>query len=66
MPNTFALVICYVPLKNDEDYVREEIEHRLQSVENIRRTQYHFQHRTKDFRFLVGHLCEYLSMLKLG
>ena len=66
MPDAFALVVRYVPLQYDDDYVREEIEHNLESVENVRRIQYRFQHRTNDFRFIVKDLREYNSMLKLG
>ncbi|CAF4597061.1 unnamed protein product, partial [Rotaria sp. Silwood2] len=50
---------------NDE-YVKEEIERNLQSAENVRRIQYHFQRRTNDFRFIVTDLREYNSTLKLG
>ena len=66
IPDAFALVVCYVPLQYDEDYVRKEIERTLESVENVRRIQYRFQRRTTDFRFIVKDLPEYNSMLKLG
>ena len=49
MPDAFALVVRYVPLQYDDDYVREEIERNLESVENVRRIQYRFQRRTNDF-----------------
>ena len=66
MTDAFALVVRYVPLQYDADYVRDEIERNLESVENIRRIQYRFQRRTNDFRFIVKDLREYNSMLKLG
>ncbi|CAF3287306.1 unnamed protein product, partial [Rotaria sp. Silwood2] len=56
----------YVPLQYNEEYVKEEIERNLQSVENVRRIQYHFQRRTNDFRFVVKDLREYNSTIKLG
>ena len=66
MPDAFVLVVHYVPLQYDEDYVRQEIERNLESEENIRRIQYCFQRRTNDFRFIVKNLREYNSLLKLG
>ena len=66
MPDTFALVVRYVPLQYDEDYVREEIERNLESVENVRRIPYLFQRKTNDFRSIVKDLRGYNSMLKLG
>ena len=66
MPDAFALVVRYVPLQYDDDYVREEIERNLESVENVRRIQYRFQRRTNNFRFIGKDLREYNSMLKLG
>ena len=66
MPDAFVLVVHYVLLQYDEDYVRQEIERNLESVENIRRIQYCFQRRMNDFRFIVTNLREYNSLLKLG
>ncbi|CAF2827771.1 unnamed protein product [Rotaria sp. Silwood2] len=65
-PDSFALVVRYLPLQYDDDYVKEEIKRNLQSVENMRRIQYRFQRRTNDFRFIVKDLHEYNSTLKLG
>ena len=62
----FALVVRYVPLQYDDEYVKEEIERNLQSVGNIRRINYRFQRRTNDFRFTVNDLQEYNTLLKLG
>ncbi|CAF5096291.1 unnamed protein product, partial [Rotaria magnacalcarata] len=36
IPDAFALVVRYVPLQYNEEYVKEEIERNLQSVENVR------------------------------
>ena len=66
IPDAFALVVRYVPLQYNEEYVKEEIERNLQSAENVRRIQYHFQRRTNDFRFVVKDLREYNSTIKLG
>ncbi|CAF4548573.1 unnamed protein product [Rotaria sp. Silwood2] len=66
IPDSFALVVRYVPLQYNDEYVKEEIERNLQSAENVRRIQYHFQRRTNDFRFIVKDLREYNSTLKLG
>ncbi|CAF2106826.1 unnamed protein product [Rotaria magnacalcarata] len=66
IPDAFALVVRYVPLQYNEEYVKEEIERNLQSVENVRRIQYHFQRRTNDIRFVVKDLREYNSKIKLG
>ncbi|CAF2840748.1 unnamed protein product, partial [Rotaria sp. Silwood2] len=66
IPDSFALVVRYVPLQYNDEYVKEEIERNLQSAENVRHIQYHFQRRTNDFRFIVKDLREYNSTLKLG
>ncbi|CAF3274759.1 unnamed protein product, partial [Rotaria sp. Silwood2] len=65
IPDSFALVVRYVPLQYNDEYVKEEIERNLQLAENVRRIQYHFQRRTNDFRFIVKDLREYNSTLKL-
>ncbi|CAF4120284.1 unnamed protein product [Rotaria magnacalcarata] len=65
-PNSFALVVGYVPLQYDDELVKEEIKRNLQSVENIRRIQYPFQRSTNDFRFIIKEADEYNSTLKLG
>ncbi|CAF1265197.1 unnamed protein product [Rotaria magnacalcarata] len=65
-PGAFALVVRYVPLQYNEECVKEEIERNLQSAENIRRIQYHFQRKSNDFRFVVKDLREYNSTMKLG
>ena len=65
-PDAFALVVRYVPLQYDDEYVKEEIERNLQSVGNIRRINYRFQRRTNDFRLTVNDLQEYNTLLKLG
>ncbi|CAF4464398.1 unnamed protein product, partial [Rotaria magnacalcarata] len=66
IPKSFALVVRYVPLQYDDEFVKEEIKRNLQSVENIRHIQYRFQRRTNDFRFVIKDLDEYNSTLKLG
>ncbi|CAF4752367.1 unnamed protein product, partial [Rotaria sp. Silwood2] len=64
--DSFALVVRYVPLQYNDEYVKEEMKRNLQSAENVRRIQYHFQRRTNDFPFIVKDLREYNSTLKLG
>ncbi|CAF1355247.1 unnamed protein product [Rotaria sordida] len=66
IPDSFALVVRYVPLQYNDKYVKDEIERNLQSSENVRCIQYRFQRRTNDFRFIVKNLHEYSSFLKLG
>ncbi|CAF3771047.1 unnamed protein product [Rotaria sp. Silwood1] len=66
IPDSFALVVRYVPLQYNDEYVKEEIEQKIQSAENVRRIQYRFQRRTNDFRFVVKDLSEYNAALKLG
>ncbi|CAF3510028.1 unnamed protein product [Rotaria socialis] len=65
-PDSFALVVRYVPLQYDDEFVKEEIKRNLQSVENIRQIQYRFQRRTNDSRFVIKDLDGYNSTLKLG
>ena len=65
-PDSFALVVRYVPLQYNDEFVKDEIECNLQSAENVRRIQYRFKRRTNDFRFTVKDIREYNSTLKLG
>ena len=65
IPDSFALVVRYVPLQFNDEYVKDEIKRNLQSAENVRRIQYRFQRRTNDFRFIVKDLREYHSTLRL-
>ncbi|CAF4321784.1 unnamed protein product [Rotaria magnacalcarata] len=60
------VVVRYVPLQYNNDFISEEIVQNIQSAENIRRIQYRFQRKTNDFRFVVKDLGEYNSVLKLG
>ena len=66
IPDSFALVVRYVPLQYNDDYVQEEIERNLQSAVNIRRINYRFERRSNDYRFIVKDNREYNSTLKLG
>ncbi|CAF3919635.1 unnamed protein product [Rotaria sp. Silwood1] len=66
IPDSFALVVRYVLLQYNDEDIKEEIEQNIQSAENVRRTQYRFQWRTNDFRFVVKDLSEYNAALKLG
>ena len=65
-PDSFALVVRYVPLQYNDEFVKDEIECNFQSAENVRRLQYRFKRRTTDFRFTVKDIREYNSTLKLG
>ena len=60
------LLFAMYPSQYDDNYVKQENEHNLQSVKNVRGIQYRFQCRTKEFRFIVRDLREYNSILKLG
>ena len=66
VPDSFALVVRYVPIQYSDEYAKEEIERNLQSAGNVRRIQYRSQRRTHDYRFTVKDLREYDSMLNLG
>ncbi|CAF3597980.1 unnamed protein product [Rotaria socialis] len=65
-PDSFVLVVRYVPLQYHDEFAKEEIKRNLQSVENIRQIQYRFQRRTNDFCFVIKDPDEYNSTLKLG
>ncbi|CAF1337379.1 unnamed protein product [Rotaria sordida] len=39
IPDSFALVVRYVPLQYNDEYVKDEIERNLQSTENVRHLQ---------------------------
>ena len=65
-PDSFALVVRYVPLQYNDEFIKDEIECNFQSAENVRRLQYRFKRRTNDFRFTVKDIREYNSSLKLG
>ncbi|UJR27023.1 hypothetical protein I4U23_008328 [Adineta vaga] len=66
IPDSFALVVRYVPAQYSDDFVKGEIEKSIKSMENVRRIQYRFQRKSNDYRFMVKDLREYNSTLKLG
>jgi hypothetical protein len=65
-PNSFALVVRYVPRELDDEFVANEIQRTIASADRIKRIQYTHQRRSNDYRFDVKDYQEYNSALKLG
>ena len=65
-PDSFALVVRYVPRELDEEFVANEIQRTIASADRIKRIQYAYQRRSNDYRFDVKDYQEYNSALKLG
>jgi hypothetical protein len=65
-PDSFALVVRYVPRELDEEFVTNEIQRTIASADRIKRIQYTYQRRSNDYRFDVKDYQEYNSALKLG
>ncbi|CAF2189182.1 unnamed protein product [Rotaria magnacalcarata] len=51
VPDSFALVVRYVPRELDEDFVSNEIQRTIASADRIKRIHYSYQRRTDDYRF---------------
>ncbi|CAF3557295.1 unnamed protein product [Rotaria sp. Silwood2] len=65
-PDSFALVVRYVPRELDEEFVVNEIQRTIASADRIKRIQYTYQRRSNDYRFDVKDYQEYNSALKFG
>ena len=65
-PDSFALVVRYVPRGLDESFVVNEIQRTIVSVDRIKRIHYAYQRKTNDFRFDVKDYQEYNAALQLG
>ncbi|CAF3799109.1 unnamed protein product [Rotaria magnacalcarata] len=66
VPDSFALVVRYVPRELDEDFVSNEIQRTIASADRIKRIHYSYQRRTDDYRFDVKDYSEYNAALQLG
>ena len=66
IPDAFSIVVRYVDLQYDDEFVKNEIEQNFGSTENIRKIRYAFERRTNDYRFNVKDLLEYNSALQRG
>ncbi|CAF4247293.1 unnamed protein product [Rotaria magnacalcarata] len=66
VPDSFALVVRYVPRELDEDFVSNEMQRTIASADRIKRIHYSYQRRTDDYRFDVKDYSEYNAALQLG
>ena len=66
IPDSLALVVRYVSLQYNDEFVKEEIERNLKSAENVKCIHDRLERKTNDYRFVVKDLQEYKSTLKLG
>ncbi|CAM4775474.1 unnamed protein product [Rotaria magnacalcarata] len=66
VPDSFALVVRYVPRELEETFVSNEIQRTIASADRIKRFHYSYQRRTDDYRFDVKDYSEYNAVLKLG
>ncbi|CAM4739704.1 unnamed protein product [Rotaria magnacalcarata] len=66
VPDSFALVVRYVPRELDENFVSNEMQRTIASADCIKRIHYSYQKRTDDYRFDVKDCSEYSAALQLG
>ncbi|CAF3361245.1 unnamed protein product [Rotaria socialis] len=66
IPDSFALVVRYVPRDLEENFVSNEIQRTIASADRIKRIHYSYQRRTDDHRFDVKDYSEYNAVLQLG
>ena len=66
VPDSFVLVVRYVPNELDDNFVESEIQHTIASADRIKRIHYAYQRKTNDYRFDVKDYEEYKSALQLG
>ncbi|CAF2425872.1 unnamed protein product [Rotaria sp. Silwood2] len=66
IPDSFALVVRYVPRALDENFVSNEIQRTIASADRIKGIHYSYQRRTDDYRFGVKDYSEYNAVLQLG
>ena len=64
-PDSFALVVIYVPRELDESFVAGEIQRTIASADHIKRIHYAYQRKINDFRFDVKDYQEYNATLQL-
>ena len=65
-PDSFALVVRYVPRELDESFVASEIQRTIASADRLKRIHYAYQRKINDFRFDVKDYQEYNAALQLG
>ncbi|CAF4383168.1 unnamed protein product, partial [Rotaria sp. Silwood2] len=65
-PDSFALVVRYVPRELEENFVEKEIQRTIASVDQIKRIHYAYHRKTDDYRFYVKDYNEYNAVLQLG
>ncbi|CAF1918969.1 unnamed protein product [Rotaria magnacalcarata] len=66
VPDSFALVVRYVPRELEENFVSNEIQRTIASADRIKRIHYSYQRRTDDYRFDVKDYSGYDAVLQLG
>ncbi|CAF4705347.1 unnamed protein product, partial [Rotaria socialis] len=66
IPDSFALVVRYVPRDLEENFVSNEIQRTIVSADRIKRIHYSYQRRADDYRFDVKDYSEYNAVLQLG
>ncbi|CAM4745516.1 unnamed protein product [Rotaria magnacalcarata] len=66
VPDSFALVVRYVPRELDENFVSNEMQRTIASADCIKRIHYSYRKRTDDYRFDVKDCSEYSAALQLG
>ncbi|CAM4774360.1 unnamed protein product [Rotaria magnacalcarata] len=66
VPDSFALVVRYVPRELEENFVSNEIQRTIASADRIKHIHYSYQRRTDDYRFNVKDYSEYNAVLQLG
>ena len=62
-PDSFALVVRYVPRGLDESFVANEIQRTIASADRIKRIHYAYQRKINDLRFDVKDYQEYNAAL---
>ena len=66
IPDSFALVVRYVPQDMEIELVTEEIKRTIASADNVKQIRYTYNRKSNHFRFHVTDLREYNSALELG
>ncbi|CAF3259672.1 unnamed protein product [Rotaria sp. Silwood2] len=65
-PDSFALVVRYIPRDLEDNFVANEIKRTIASADRIKRIHYAYQRKTDDYRFDVKNYSEYNAALQLG
>ncbi|CAF4601615.1 unnamed protein product [Rotaria socialis] len=66
VPDSFVLVVRYVPRELEGHFISNEIQRMIVSADRIKRIHYSYQRRTYDYRFDVKDYSEYNAVLQLG